>query len=160
MLDAFANTHGGKFKIDRHGYVCKVKYRGRICVLLKPTTFMNLSGKAIKYWLAKEKIPIENSLTVTDDIALPLGAIRIKIKGGDGGHNGLISIISSLQHSNFPRLRIGIGNDFAQGYQSDYVLGKWTQSEEKTVIPRVELAVEVIRSFIAIGIERTMNLYN
>ena len=121
---------------------------------------MNLSGKAVKYWLEQEKIPLERSLIVLDDIALPLGTLRMKAKGGDAGHNGLTDIILKLNTDIFPRLRIGIGDDFARGYQSEYVLGQWTKTEEKLMIPRVEKAVEVIKSFVRLGIERTMTAYN
>ena len=121
---------------------------------------MNLSGKAVKYWLTREKITPENLLVVVDDIALPVGTLRMKLKGGDGGHKGLVSIIQSVGTDQFPRLRVGIGDDFARGYQSDYVLGKWSRSEEKIMIPRVEIAVQMIKSFGTIGIERTMTAFN
>ena len=160
VLDAFALSCKNTFSSARYASVSKCKFKGRIFVLIKPSTYMNLSGKAIKYWLEKEKIPIENFLVVVDDIALPLGTLRMKMKGGDGSHNGLISIIENINTSNFPRLRIGIGNDFPQGYQSEYVLGKWTSSEEKIMIPRVKIAVDIIKSFATIGIGRTMTLYN
>jgi PTH1 family peptidyl-tRNA hydrolase len=121
---------------------------------------MNLSGKAIKYWMDKEKIPLENILVILDDIALPTGILRLRGKGGDGGHNGLISIIENLNTANFSRLRVGIGNDFAKGYQSDYVLGKWTKTEEEILIPKVKTAISIIKSFVSIGLSRTMTLYN
>ncbi|MBI9037719.1 MAG: aminoacyl-tRNA hydrolase [Bacteroidales bacterium] len=160
VLDAFAQSCKSMFSISRYASVSKCKFKGRGFILIKPSTYMNLSGKAIKYWLEKEKIPLENFLVVVDDIALPLGTLRMKMKGGDGSHNGLINIIEVLNTSNFQRLRIGIGNDFPQGYQSEYVLGKWTSSEEKIMIPRVKIAVDIIKSFATIGIERTMTLYN
>jgi PTH1 family peptidyl-tRNA hydrolase len=121
---------------------------------------MNLSGKAVRYWMQAEKIPLEKVLIVTDDIALPLGTLRMRKKGGDGGHNGLTSVIEYMQTELFARLRIGIGDDFARGYQVDYVLGKWTKSEEELMIPKVNDAVEIIKSFIAVGVDRTMNLFN
>ena len=160
VLDAFALSCKNSFASARYASVSKCKFKGRIFVLIKPSTYMNLSGKAIKYWLEKEKIPIENFLVVVDDIALPLGTLRMKMKGGDGSHNGLISIIENINTISFPRLRIGIGNDFHQGFQSEYVLGKWTSSEEKIMIPRVKIAVDIIKSYATIGIERTMTLYN
>lgn len=121
---------------------------------------MNLSGKAVKYWLDKEKIPIERLLLVVDDIALPPGTLRMKAKGGDAGHNGLTDTIIKLNTDQFPRLRIGIGNDFAPGFQSEYVLGEWSKKEVEMMIPRIEKAVEMIKSFVSIGIGRTMTNYN
>lgn len=121
---------------------------------------MNLSGKAVKYWMDQEKIPIERILVVLDDIALPLGTLRMKARGGDAGHNGLTDIILKLDTDVFPRLRMGIGNDFPRGYQADYVLSQWSRSEEKLMIPRVETAVEAIKSFVTLGIDRTMTTYN
>jgi len=160
VLDALAQAAGVKFESGRLGSVCKIKHRGRILVLVKPSTYMNLSGKSVKYWLNQEKIPIENSLTILDDIALPVGALRMKKKGGDGSHNGLTSIIEHLGTSEFPRLRVGIGDDFARGYQSDYVLGKWTKTEEEVLIPRIKIATDIVKSFVSIGIDLTMTKYN
>ena len=160
VLDALALSAGVKFSSARYASLSKMKFKGRTFILIKPTTFMNLSGKAVKYWLTKEKIPIENLLVVLDDIALPLGFLRMKKKGGDAGHNGLTSIIECLGTIEFPRLRIGIGDDFARGYQSEYVLNRWTKTEEKIMIPKIEIAVEMIKSFSTIGIELTMTAYN
>ncbi len=160
VADALANDLKGKFETGRLASVTKLKYKGRTLVVIKPTTYMNLSGKAIKYWMEKEKIPIKNLLVVLDDIALDPGVLRLKAKGGDAGHNGLTDSIEKLGTNEFPRLRFGIGKDFARGYQVDYVLGQWSSKEVKTMIPRVETAVEVIKSFVSIGIERTMNLFN
>lgn len=160
ILDALAAEYKVAFELKRLAYVATFKTKGRIFILIKPSTFMNLSGKAIKYWLQKENISIENSLTVLDDIALPHGTLRMKPKGNDGGHNGLTSIIEQLNTTEFPRLRFGVGNDFAKGYQSDYVLGKWTKTEEKAILPRIALATEMIISFGTRGIEQTMNAYN
>jgi len=148
------------FKTERYADVIKLKYKARTLIVIKPSTYMNLSGKAIKYWLDKEKIPLENLLVVTDDIALPTGTLRVRAKGGDGGHNGLISIIEQLGTNNFNRLRIGIGNDFAKGYQVDYVLGQWTKKEEEILTPRIKTVVEIIKSYVSIGLSRTMNIYN
>lgn len=150
----------GESKVDRLAIVSRVKFRGRSLVVIKPTTFMNLSGKAVKYWLDKEKIPIERLLVILDDIALPIGTLRMKAKGGDAGHNGLTDIIDKIGTNEFARLRIGIGDDFPKGRQSDYVLGLWTKSEEKLMIPRVEIATEMIKSFVAIGIGSTMTAFN
>lgn len=129
-------------------------------VLIKPSTYMNLSGKAVNYWLQKEKIHISNLLVVTDDIALPLATFRIKVKGGDGGHNGLKHISETLGHSNFYRFRYGVGNNFNQGQQVDFVLGKWTPEELNLIKKREEDAVNAIYAFVSLGIERTMNYYN
>jgi len=134
--------------------------KGRTLVVIKPSTYMNLSGKSVRYWMQKEDIPKENLLVMVDDLALPLGTLRLKQKGSDGGHNGLISIIETIETSEFSRLRIGIGSDFAKGYQVDYVLGRWTADETKALIPRIETTVELVKSFVLIGAERTMNGFN
>jgi len=160
VADALCRELKGSFSVDRLASVCKVKYKGRTLVIIKPTTYMNLSGKSVKYWMEKEKIPVERTLVVLDDIALPPGMLRMKARGGDAGHNGLTDIILKLNTDVFPRLRIGIGNDFPKGYQSDYVLGQWTRAEEKLMIPQVEKAVETIKSFVTLGIDRTMTAYN
>jgi len=160
VAEALAQDAETQFKTERYADVAKIKYKARTLVIIKPNTFMNLSGNAIRYWLEKEKIPIENLLIIVDDIALPLGAIRLKAKGGDGGHNGLISIIETLNTTNFSRLRIGVGNDFAKGYQVEYVLGKWTQEEEKQMMERVKLITQAVKSFSSIGLGRTMTIYN
>lgn len=160
VLDALAQEAGVKFEPGRLASIAKIKYRGRILILAKPATYMNLSGKAVKYWLTQENIPIENSLSILDDIALPVGSLRLKSKGGDGSHNGLTSIIEHLGTTEFPRLRVGIGNDFAQGFQSDYVLGKWTKTEEDILIPRIKVATDIVKSFVSIGIGLTMTKYN
>ncbi len=160
IADALVNELKGKFVTERLAMVAHIKYRGRTIVVIKPTTYMNLSGKAVKYWLEKEKIPLKNLLIVLDDIALNLGVLRMKKKGGDAGHNGLNDIIEKLETNQFARLRFGIGNDFAKGYQIEYVLGKWSSIEVKKLIPRVEKASEMVKSFVTIGVERTMNAYN
>lgn len=160
IADALAQEAETSFKSARYADIARLKYKARNLIVIKPTTYMNLSGKTIRYWLDKENIPIEKLLVVLDDIALSTGILRLRAKGGDGGHNGLISIIESLGLSNFPRLRIGIGNEFPQGYQTDYVLGKWTKEEEEILIPNVKTAVQLIKSFTTIGLQRTMNIYN
>jgi len=160
LADALALEAGAVFTTERYADVARIRYRGKILIVIKPSTYMNLSGKAVRYWMQKENIEEERLLAVVDDIALPTGALRMKAKGGDGGHNGLQSIIEYLGSETFPRLRIGIGNDFAQGSQVDYVLGKWTKSEEETMLKKIPVAVEMVKSFVANGLERTMNQYN
>jgi len=150
----------GEFEVDRLASVAKVKYKGRQLVVIKPTTYMNLSGKSVKYWLDKEKISVNNLLVLVDDVALPLGTLRIKTKGGDAGHNGLTDIIIKLNTTSFSRLKVGIGNDFPRGYQSDYVLGKWSNQEIDILLPRVDIAVEMIQSFVSIGPGLTMTNFN
>ena len=160
VADALAQEGKAVFKSGRHAAMTKLSLKGRTMVVIKPTTYMNLSGKAIRYWMQKEEIPLENILVIVDDLALPLGALRMRKKGSDGGHNGLISIIECLESTEFTRIRFGIGNDFAKGYQVDYVLGRWTDAETKVLIPRVKEAVDMIRSFVLIGPDRTMNVFN
>lgn len=148
------------FQSSRYASVAEVKYRGRILFVIKPTTYMNLSGDAVNYWLQKEGIGKSNLLVVTDDLALPFGQLRLKTKGSDGGHNGLKSIIASLQSTEFSRLRFGIGNEFSKGKQVDFVLGKWS-AEESSILPeKVGLALDVVKSFVSIGPDRTMTLFN
>ena len=148
------------FSDGRLAMVAHVKFKGKQITIIKPTTYMNLSGKAINYWLAQEKIEKENLLVVADDIALPFGKIRIKKKGSDGGHNGLTSIIETLGTEEFPRLRFGIGGDFARGKQVDYVLGEWSAKEEKAMEEKVLISVEAIKNFMVMGIEKAMTGYN
>lgn len=160
VLDAYAQASNLVFTQDRYAYVAHAKFKGRTLVLIKPTTYMNLSGKAINYWLQKEDIPVENMLVILDDLALPFGTIRIRKKGSDGGHNGLSHIFETLQHDNYARLRFGIGNNFSKGQQVDFVLGKWGSEENKYLPDRVKLATEAIKSFVTIGIDKTMNFCN
>ena len=160
VADALVKDLKGTFKIERLASVSKVKYKGRTLVVIKPTTYMNRSGKAVKYWLDKEKIPVERLLVVVDDIALPLGTLRLKPGGGDGGHNGMTDIIERLNTTGFSRLRVGIGDDFPKGFQTDYVLGEWSSKEVNLMIPRVELAVEAIKSYVTVGLEKTMTEFN
>lgn len=161
VVDQFVkDIDAAKFEIERHAFKSTGKLKGRNIVIIKPTTFMNLSGKAVKYWLTQENIPVENCLIILDDLAIPLGKLRLKIKGGDGNHNGLSSIIENLGNANFPRLRFGIGDNFSRGHQADFVLGTW-KPEELDVLPeRMDLAVEMIKGFCTIGIERTMTSFN
>ncbi|MDD5569864.1 MAG: aminoacyl-tRNA hydrolase [Bacteroidales bacterium] len=160
ILDAFAGKEKLSFSSKRYAFVSEFKYRGKILFFIKPSTFMNLSGNAVRYWLQKENILLENLLVVCDDIALPLGSMRMKTKGGDGSHNGLTSIIETLGTSEFPRLRFGIGNDFPKGYQSDYVLGKWSKEENQIILPKIETATEMIKSFVTFGSAKTMTDFN
>lgn len=150
----------GKFETTRLAQLAMLKYKSRVLVVIKPTTYMNLSGKAVQYWLRQENIPQENLLVVVDDLALPLGVLRLKSKGGDAGHNGLENIMQTLGNNQYARLRFGIGDDFPRGKQVDYVLGEWNRQEIETIEPRIPVAVEIIKSFVSIGIERTMTLYN
>lgn len=160
VADAFVNGLKGEFVSGRYASIAKVTFKGRIFLVIKPSTYMNLSGKAVRYWMTKEDILLENLLVITDDIALPTGALRLRKQGSDGGHNGLISIIEHLETTDFARLRVGIGADFSKGYQVDYVLGRWRSEEEKILTPRVEMAAEIIKNFALIGVDRTMNFYN
>jgi len=160
IADALVNELKGKFETGRLASVARVKFKGRTLVVIKPTTYMNLSGKAIKYWLNKEKINYSKLLVLLDDITLEQGVLRMKSKGGDAGHNGLTDIILNCSTTEFPRLRFGIGNNFARGYQVDYVLGQWSKREIDKLIPRVEKSVEMIKSFVSNGIDRTMTTFN
>jgi PTH1 family peptidyl-tRNA hydrolase len=160
IADALAASAKAFFTLDRLAHTCEFRFKGHSVTLIKPTTYMNLSGKAVNYWLQQEKIPMENLLIVTDDLALPFGTIRIRAKGSDGGHNGLTSIIESLNTTAFARLRFGVGNEFNKGGQVDYVLGKWNIDEQKLLGERIEKSVEAVKSFISIGLARTMSAYN
>lgn len=160
VLDALAKASNTVFATSRYGDVAEMKFKGRTFILLKPSTYMNLSGKAVSYWLKAEKIEVDNMLVVVDDIAIPFGTIRIRTKGSDGGHNGLKNINELLGHNNYSRLRFGIGGDFPRGCQIDYVLGEWSEQERKELEQRIEPACEAIKSFGMSGIERTMNTYN
>ena len=160
VLDAMAAASGTPFSDRRYGAICEIRHKGRDLVLLKPSTFMNLSGNAVSYWLKKEKIPVENMLILVDDIALPLGSIRMRPKGSDGGHNGLAHIISILSTNEFARIRIGIGNRFHKGAQRDYVLGTWDKEEKKFMEGRISIVTEMIKSFVFTGLELTMTAFN
>ncbi len=160
ILDALAGASNISFQDRRYGFVAEYRYRSRICILLKPTTYVNLSGRAVNYWLQKEKIPLENLFVIVDDLALPFGTIRIRSSGGDGGHNGLSNISQVLGSQDYSRLRFGIGGDFHRGGQVDYVLGELNSEEEAMLPERMEKVTAAIQSFVTIGIGRTMNLYN
>lgn len=157
---AFVSKHGGQFTAGRYAHVADVRWKGRIFICICPTTFMNLSGNAVKYWMDKEKIAIENMLVILDDIALPLNKIRIRPVGSDAGHNGLKSIQEILGTTEYPKLRFGIGNDYPKGHQSAFVLGKWKQEEELLVKSKIELSVEAIETFATAGIHTAMNKFN
>ena len=160
VLDALANASNILFTDKRYGSVCEVKYKGRIFILLKPSTFMNLSGNAVRYWLNKENIPLENMLVIVDDIALPLGSIRMRLKGSDGGHNGLAHINTILSTNEYSRIRVGIGNGFRKGSQVKFVLGKWSPEEVKFINERISIVTEMIKSFGTAGAEITMTTFN
>jgi len=160
ILDALAQKENLSFKTDRLAFTSEYHFKGRNLVLIKPTTFMNLSGKAVNYWLQKEKIPFESMLVLVDDLALPFGSIRIRAKGSDGGHNGLIDISKTINSQNYTRLRFGIGNNFQPSQQVDYVLGKWNLEEKKTLNERIDIAIEAVKSCCILGVERTRNQYN
>lgn len=159
VLDAFAKASNIVFEDKRYGYIASTSIKGRKVILLKPTTFMNLSGNAVRYWLQKENIDQKRLLVVSDDVALPLGEFRLKANGSNGGHNGLGHIIQ-LIGQDFARLRLGIGNDYPRGGQIDWVLGRYSEEELKTLQPAIDVAVEIIRSFVLQGIDETMNQYN
>jgi peptidyl-tRNA hydrolase, PTH1 family len=151
---------GVSFKPDKLGARAEYRFKSRTFILIKPSTYMNLSGKAVNYWMQQEKIPLENVLIVTDDIALPSGVLRLRAKGSDGGHNGLSSITEVLGRSDFARLRFGIGDNFPRGKQVDYVLGQWNDEEMKILPERIDKAIEIIKSFGTIGLQMTMTNYN
>jgi len=160
ILDALAGASNISFKDKRYGFIAEYRYRARSYWLLKPSTFVNLSGNAVRYWLRKLKLPVENLLVVVDDIALPFGTLRLRAKGGDAGHNGLNHIQTILGTAGYARLRFGIGSEFYPGRQVDHVLGDWDEEEIAKLPERIEMAGEIIKSFGVIGLERTMNMYN
>ncbi|MDP5231739.1 MAG: aminoacyl-tRNA hydrolase [Cellulophaga sp.] len=160
VLDTLANKENLSFETVKLGDVCTHKVKGRSVLLLKPSTYMNLSGKALKFWMDKENIPLENILVITDDINLDFGTIRIKTKGTNGGHNGLKDIQNTLNTSEYNRFRFGVGADFGKGKQVDYVLGKWNDEEKAALKERLERASAVIDSFVLSGIKITMNEFN
>ena len=160
VLDKLSSLSNISFTTEKLADVATIKLKGRTLFLVKPNTFMNLSGKAVNYWMQKEKISIENILVVTDDISLPFGSIRMRAKGSDGGHNGLKSIIEVLSSSIFSRIKFGVGSEFSKGRQSDYVLGNWLDDEEVVLQERIDFVVKMIQSFSTIGVSRTMNDFN
>ena len=160
VLDFMAKEHDLKFKSDRLADVAELKHKGKQLILIKPTTYMNLSGKALNYWLQTEKISLENCLVIVDELALPFGKIRLGPKGSDGGHNGLKNIQETLNTNNYARLRFGISNEFNKGSQVNYVLGKWSDEEKKTLNDRVKIAADAVKAFTFIGLARCMNEFN
>ncbi|MFN4079515.1 MAG: aminoacyl-tRNA hydrolase [Saprospiraceae bacterium] len=157
-LDMLAAQLEGRWRSDHHGDLCEVKHRGRALLLLKPNTYMNLSGKAVRYWLQKEKIPNDKLLVVCDDLNLDFGKLRLRAKGSDGGHNGLKNILDLLQTDQWPRLRLGIGANFSKGKQVNYVLGRWSEDERAELPNILEKACEVIKAFAALGIQQASNI--
>ncbi|MBL7738601.1 MAG: aminoacyl-tRNA hydrolase [Chitinophagaceae bacterium] len=160
VVGAFVMKHGGTFRNDRLAYVADIKWKGKMFICVCPATFMNLSGKAVKYWMDKEKIALENILVIVDEIALPLNKLRLRPGGSDAGHNGLKSLHESLGTTDYPRLRFGIGNQYPKGMQAEYVLGKWKTEEEPLVKLKIEKSVEVIEMFATQGITTVMNWIN
>ena len=160
VLDAFAEASNITFTTQRYGDVVETRVKNKILLLLKPSTYMNLSGDAVRYWMTKENIPLENVLVIVDDIALPFGAIRIKGKGSDGGHNGLKNIAAMIGTQNYARLRFGVGNDFPKGAQIDYVLGNFSEEQEKQMPERLKIAIDAIKAFCLSGLTFAMNNYS
>jgi len=160
VVNAFVQKHGGSFIAGRLAYIAEVKWKGKKFICICPTTFMNLSGNAVKYWMDKEKILTENMLVIVDEVALPISRLRLRPEGSDGGHNGLKSIQEILGTTEYPRLRFGIGSDFPKGRQSDFVLSKWKKEEEPLVKLKIDKCVEAIESFATRGISLTMNDVN
>ena len=160
VLDYFTNQEAVSFQTQKLGDVVEFRIKGRTVYFLKPNTYMNLSGKALKYWMEKENIPKENVLVITDDLNLPFGSIRIKSKGSDGGHNGLKNIQLVLNSTEYPRFRFGISDEFKKGQQVNYVLGEWSEEEKEKLKERLQVSSEVIKSFVLAGLNNTMNEFN
>lgn len=160
VLDALAKEAGTTFQLKKLAEVTEIKIKGRKLILIKPTTYMNLSGKAVNYYMQQEKITRENILVITDDLALPFGKLRMKGKGSDGGHNGLKDIQAQLNSTEYARLRFGVGAEFSKGQQVDYVLGEWNSEERLTLNERISTAAEMVKSFATIGLGLTMTNWN
>jgi len=160
IVTAFVLKHKGMFMTNRLAEVAEIKFKGKIFICIKPATYMNLSGKAFKYWMDREKVPLQNTLTIADDIALPLSKLRLRPGGSSGGHNGFADIELTLGTPQYPKLRFGIGNNYPRGMQVEFVLGKWFPEEIKIVENKIKACTEVIENFALIGIERTMNEIN
>ena len=160
VAEKIAESMEAPFKTSNFGWLAEGKHKGRKVFVLKPDTYMNLSGKAVKFWMQKENIPLENVMIITDDLALPYGTLRMKMKGSDAGHNGLKSIQNELQTQNYPRLRFGISADFSQGKQVDYVLGTWTEEEKEKLPERIEKFSKAALAFVFSGIQNTMTAFN
>ncbi len=160
ILDTFAEVSNVFFTDNRYGSTVEMRVKNKNLILLKPSTFMNLSGNAVRYWMQKEKIPLENVLIIVDDLALPFGTLRLKSKGSDAGHNGLKNIQEVIGTAKYNRLRFGIGKDFARGEQVNFVLSKWNEQEQEALRERCKIAVEMIKSFCLAGVQITMNQFN
>jgi peptidyl-tRNA hydrolase, PTH1 family len=160
IVEHLASNAGASFVTGRYAAVCEMRHKGKTFILIKPSTYMNLSGNAVRYWMQEEKISIENVLVITDDLALPFGKLRMRGKGSDGGHNGLKHIQQILNTDAYARLRFGVGAEFSKGQQVDYVLGEWNDEEKKTLQERIEVAAKGVLSFGLIGLSRTMNDVN
>lgn len=160
IADAFVKEHEGSFETEKLGDIAKLKIKGKTVIVLKPNTYMNLSGKAVKYWMQKENIQVENLLIITDDLNIDFGKIRIKGKGSSGGHNGLKDIQDKFNTGAYPRFRFGVGAEYSKGRQVDYVLGKWSAEEESAMIERIPFSVKAVTSFITAGLANTMNEFN
>jgi PTH1 family peptidyl-tRNA hydrolase len=160
VINALVQKHSGSLQVERLAYVAELKLKGKKLVCICPTTFMNLSGRAFKYWMDKEKVPLENTLTIVDDLALPLDKIRLRAGGSPAGHNGLKDIQLTIGTDQYPKLRFGIGNEYPKGMQADFVLSKWLNNELPTVKLKIDKCIEIIENFVNIGIEQTMNEVN
>lgn len=160
VLDAFVLKHGGFFMQDRLAYKAEVKWKGHLFICIKPTTFMNLSGKAFKYWLDKTEVPLAQTLTIVDDLALPIEVLRLRPAGSPAGHNGLKDIELTIGTNEYPKLRFGIGNNYPKGMQAQFVLSKWLPAEQKIVEQKIQKCIEIIEQFASVGIEKTMNMAN
>jgi len=160
VIDFFVANHGASFQTERLADMANVRFRGKTLICIKPSTYMNLSGRAVKYWMDKEKVPVSSILVIVDELAIPLSKLRLKTKGGHAGHNGLKSIEESLGTTEYPRLRFGIGNDYPKGMQVDFVLGKWTAPEKIIVGKKIEKCSEAIESYVVAGPALTMNTLN
>ncbi len=160
IMDALANSLKAHFESSRLAFTAEGKIKNKLFFLIKPTTFMNLSGKAVNYYLQQEKIPLQNLLVIIDDVALPLGQLRLRGKGSDGGHNGLKNINEVLGSTNYARLRFGIGNNYPKGAQVNYVLGRWEKEEQSIILPKIESAILLIKDFAFVGLEKTMTAHN
>jgi PTH1 family peptidyl-tRNA hydrolase len=160
IVHAFVSKHHGQLKTDRLAYAAEIRWKGKIFICICPTTYVNLSGKAVKYWMDKGKVEIQNVLIIVDDLALPLSKLRLRPGGSSAGHNGLKSVQESLGTSEYPKLRFGIGSNYPKGMQSDFVLGKWTSDEEPLVKLKIDKSIQVIEDFATIGITATMTRIN
>ncbi len=160
VLDALAEASNTSFTTSRYGDIAEARWKGRTMVLLKPSTYMNLSGKAVRYWMDAEKIPVENILIISDDIALPIGTLRLRPKGSAGGHNGLKNIAEMIGTEEFARMRFGVGGDFPRGHQVDYVLGEFSAEDKEVIATRLKTFIDAIRSFTTVGVGQTMNFFN